>query len=186
LLHSNAAPMSDAALVKSCLDGHKQSWDTLVARYTLSVYRLARGYHLSREDAAEVVQDTFENVFRGLARKKEDGNLGGWIRTIARNATFDLMRKRGKVVPEPLNEDMVADYGNLRHAFYMSVLRSLKIVMSEKEDKLWRVMLEHDILSDCVALARLTGQTDSQVRHIHSEIIKKLKAHFAEKLVRQN
>jgi RNA polymerase sigma factor (sigma-70 family) len=186
LLHSNAAPTSDAALVKSCLDGHKQSWDTLVARYTLSVYRLARGYGMSREDAADVVQTTFENVFLGLARKKEAGSLGGWIRSIARNATFDLMRKRGKVVPEPLNEDMVADNSNLTHAYYMSVLRSLKIAMSRAEDEMWQKMLETKNLSDTVELARVLCLSEARARHIHSEIIKKLKAHFAEKLVRQN
>ena len=52
----------------------------------------------SREDAEDIVQDSFIKGFQKINQVGEDVNLGAWFRKIAVNASLDMYRKQSKVV----------------------------------------------------------------------------------------
>jgi RNA polymerase sigma factor (sigma-70 family) len=155
LLHSNAAPTSDAALVKSCLDGHKQSWDTLVTRHMPAVMRVARRYGLTPQDAEDVAQRTFERVLRHLKDKNESSPLGAWIGRIAKNLCLEHVTARNMLVP--LDEDLTAQNGDLQHdAEIREVFERIARRLVGNEKRVWDVMMQM-VTRDDWTLARMTG-----------------------------
>jgi RNA polymerase sigma-70 factor (ECF subfamily) len=55
------------ALLQRCLDGDEAAYVTLYDLHASMVYRLAYGLLQNKEDAEEVLQDSFEYAFRKLA-----------------------------------------------------------------------------------------------------------------------
>jgi len=77
--------MSDAALVGQVLAGDAEAFAGLVARYRDRLGRYAMRMLGSREDAEEVVQDTFVRAYRSLTRCEDPERFGSWLFTILVN-----------------------------------------------------------------------------------------------------
>ena len=54
-------------LIKRCLSGDETAYVMLYDRHAALIYRLAYGLLQNREDAEEVLQDSFEYAFRKLS-----------------------------------------------------------------------------------------------------------------------
>lgn len=61
----NAAELDDA-LIQRCLMGEETAFSALYARFAPAIFRLAYGLLQHKEDAEEVLQDTFEYAFRRI------------------------------------------------------------------------------------------------------------------------
>ena len=72
--------------------GDPAALEALYRAYEVPVYYLARRICRTAEDAEDVLQETFFEVCRSIARYREEGSLWGWIRSIA--ASKALMRLR--------------------------------------------------------------------------------------------
>ena len=51
-------------------------------------------YATSEMEADDILQESFIKVFRNLDQYKDQGSLGGWIRTITVNTAIQFYRKR--------------------------------------------------------------------------------------------
>jgi RNA polymerase sigma-70 factor (ECF subfamily) len=87
-------PEADDAVLQRLRAGDPAGLERLMDRYAARVYRVARGITRSDEDAEEVVQDVFLNVFRKIDSFEERSALGTWIYRIAANAA--LIKRRGR------------------------------------------------------------------------------------------
>ena len=70
---------SDAAVVKRVLGGEVEAFGILVERYFDHYVRFAAHLVGNREDAEEVVQDTFVRAYRALGRYEERERFGAWL-----------------------------------------------------------------------------------------------------------
>ena len=84
--------VSDEILVKKSQKGDYPSFAELVKRYEKKIYNLAYRIMGNREDASDVLQETFLQVFKKLAGFKGKAKLSTWLYRIAVNIC--LMRKR--------------------------------------------------------------------------------------------
>ena len=78
-------------------DFDPDAWRTLSRLYGPLVYRWARQSHLQPQDAADLVQNVFVSVFRGIARFSHDrpeASFRAWLRTITRNAVREMRRRQ--------------------------------------------------------------------------------------------
>ncbi len=87
---------SEAQLVARLRGGDTGALETLMARYSSRVYRLAHGITRNDADAEEVVQDVFLSLFRKIDTFEERSALGTWIYRVTANAA--LIKRRGKRV----------------------------------------------------------------------------------------
>ncbi len=74
------------------------AWDTLTVLYGPVVYRWCRQNGLQDQDAADISQDVFQAVARGIQsfRRDEPGSsFRGWLWTITRNKLLDAYRRQG-------------------------------------------------------------------------------------------
>lgn len=84
---------TDLRLVEWCQKGRLEHFGDLVARYQARLYSLAYRMLHSHEEAEDVVQETFLNVYRALATFKGD-RFSPWIYKIASNLCLDYLRRR--------------------------------------------------------------------------------------------
>jgi RNA polymerase sigma-70 factor (ECF subfamily) len=93
----------DGALVVAAKCGDTQAFEELVARHERRALAVAQRITKNREDAEEVVQDTFHKVFIHLGRFQEKSQFSTWLTRIAMNEAFMLLRRRRgalEVLPE--------------------------------------------------------------------------------------
>jgi RNA polymerase sigma-70 factor (ECF subfamily) len=82
----------DAAILPLARQGDPVAQEALYRAYSPQVYGLARRICRTREDAEDVMQETFFEVFRSIDKFRGEGSLWGWVKTIA--ASKALMRLR--------------------------------------------------------------------------------------------
>jgi RNA polymerase sigma-70 factor (ECF subfamily) len=90
------APSRTSSSLLDRARAHDQAaWDRLVKLYGPLVYRWCRAAGLQAADAADVGQEVFRAVARGVAgfrRGRDDGTFRGWLRTITRTKLADFFR----------------------------------------------------------------------------------------------
>ena len=100
---------SDASIVRRVLGGEVDAYSILVDRYFDHYVRFAIHLVGNREDAEEVVQDTFLRAYRALGRYEERERFGAWLLRILVNRarTVSAMgRRREKMFPEQIDETL--------------------------------------------------------------------------------
>jgi RNA polymerase sigma-70 factor (ECF subfamily) len=93
----SADPAGEADLVRRCLAGDEEAWAGLVERYAGNLYALAvRGFRFLPQEAEEVLQETFAQVYEHLAEYRATGALGAWLGAIAKNVARQRVRTRSR------------------------------------------------------------------------------------------
>ncbi len=102
----------ESTLVSEAKAGSYEAFEELVSRYEKKIYRLGMNITGSREDAEEVLQETFLKAFEHLPDFREDARFYTWLVRIAINEGLMKLRKRrtGREVPI---EDAVGEDGEV-------------------------------------------------------------------------
>lgn len=93
-----AAP-TDRELVAACRTGQMAAFDTLVRRHQDRAYNVAFQLLRNAEDAAEVAQDAFVNVYRNLETFRGECEFTTWLHQIVVNLARNKhrwWRRRGR------------------------------------------------------------------------------------------
>lgn len=90
--------MDEREIVSRCLGGAAGSEPALVQAYGPLVLAVALNVLGNREDAEDVFQDTFIQVFRNLDRYDPDRSFKTWLLTIVYRRSLDMIRKRRRFV----------------------------------------------------------------------------------------
>jgi len=80
-------------LLEKARTGDRQAFRTLVVMHQQRVYLLAYSLLRNREDATDVVQETFMRLFQKLDAYEPGKNFQGWLLQIAKNLCIDYYRK---------------------------------------------------------------------------------------------
>ena len=88
---------SDGALVTAAKLGDSQAFDELVFRHQQKILAMAQRITNNREDAEDVVQESFHKAFLHLNNFQEKSRFSTWLTRIAMNEAFILLRRRRRV-----------------------------------------------------------------------------------------
>jgi RNA polymerase sigma-70 factor, ECF subfamily len=88
-----ATEPNDETLAARAAAGDNAAFEAIVARYQARVFRLACRL-TSESDAADVLQETFLQVYRHLPSFRGESQFGSWLYRVATNAA--LMHRRAK------------------------------------------------------------------------------------------
>ena len=94
---------TDEQLATRAAAGDESAFEAIVTRYQARVFRLAWRLTASEGDAADVLQETFLQVYRKLRAFRGDSRLGTWLYRIATNAALMHRRARSRRPSEPLD-----------------------------------------------------------------------------------
>ncbi len=103
-------PADDQALVATAKMGDQQAFETLVKRHRQRIFAIALRYTRVREDAEDVVQQTFQKTFVGLSSFAGRSSFSTWLTRIAINEALMCLRRaraRREVSIDDLNGDEV-------------------------------------------------------------------------------
>lgn len=91
----------DEAVLRRAAEGDDEAFRWLVERHGRRVFQIAYRLTGSREDAEDVVQETFVKAYRQLAHFERRSSVATWLYRIGFNCAVDLVRRRaGRETPE--------------------------------------------------------------------------------------
>ena len=105
LAHADLPPPAAALdpeeqlLLQALLDRDEAATESLLDRYYAPMFRLARSYVRSDDEAEEVVQDTWLAVLRGLDRFEGRSSLKTWIFRILVNRARSRAKREARQIP---------------------------------------------------------------------------------------
>jgi RNA polymerase sigma-70 factor (ECF subfamily) len=97
----------DGTLVEAARRGDSEAFDALVRETHRAVYGLVYRLVGNHDDAADVMQDTYLRVWRGLRSFRGDAAFNTWVYRIASNAALSHLKRRGKEA-EPMDPAAMA------------------------------------------------------------------------------
>lgn len=85
----------EQTLAKLCSEHNRQAEDDLYIRYAARVFALCLRYCENREDAQDLLQETFIKVFGSIGTfvYKGEGSLSAWICRVAINLALNKLKK---------------------------------------------------------------------------------------------
>jgi RNA polymerase sigma-70 factor, ECF subfamily len=88
--------MHESEIIKQVLLGQRESFGVLVERYQEMVFRTCMGFLHNKEDADDLTQEIFIQVYQSLSNFKGESSFSTWIYRIAVNASLNRVRKTSK------------------------------------------------------------------------------------------
>src|SRR3954469_16636775 len=93
---------AEHAIYRAAVQGDREAFETVIRSTSRNLFAIAYGILQSREEAEDVVQDTFVKAWKSRWRVRVAARLPAWLPTIAPIPPRDLARNRK---PEPLPEN---------------------------------------------------------------------------------
>ncbi|MGY1761616.1 RNA polymerase sigma factor [Geodermatophilus sp. SYSU D00779] len=88
-----------AQLVRRAAGGDEVAWNVIVDEYGRLLWSVVRGFRLTDAQAADAVQTTWVRLLENLDAIREPERLAGWLRTTARRACLETIRRGSRESP---------------------------------------------------------------------------------------
>lgn len=97
-------------LVEKCKSGHSSSQYELYELYVDAMYNIGLRMLGNKEDAEDIVQDSFVSAFKNLSSFNYESTFGAWLKRIVINKSINYLKaKRIAVVPMDAHEFHLKD-----------------------------------------------------------------------------
>jgi RNA polymerase sigma-70 factor (ECF subfamily) len=94
MIASALAGLDESAVVAQAREGDARAYSELVRRYEGKIFRLAQHVTQNREDAEDVLQETFMKAYEHLDQFQGNSKFYTWIVRIAVNQALMKLRRR--------------------------------------------------------------------------------------------
>ena len=122
-MESLAQKTDTASLLAAAKNGHNAAFRELYGLYVNAMYNISYRIVNNKDEAEDVLQDSFLKAFQNISRFETTHAFGGWLKKVVINGSIDQVRKRRiSFVPiddrtnsvEIEEEDMLFDAETLR------------------------------------------------------------------------
>jgi RNA polymerase sigma-70 factor (ECF subfamily) len=191
---SELSGSTSSGLICGIKAGDSAAWKRMTDYYSPLVYSWCRRNGLGPDDAAEVMQEVFLAVWRGLGAFQR-GNAGqtfrGWLRTIARNKIADRFRDKARrpqavdagsamdrmAEADESSDDERADRGQLQRLFEQAMLA----IRQEFEPSTWQAFLMSTLQKRPAGdVAQELGISPGAVRQAKYKVMRRLRAELGD------
>jgi RNA polymerase sigma-70 factor (ECF subfamily) len=117
-------------IIEGCKKKKRYYQEILYRRFAPKMYGVCLSYAKNREQASDILHDSFLKIFRNIDSYKKHGSFEGWIRRIVTNTAIDHVRKKDKNIP--LINDEIPDIEDTEE-------ESLSIGMNELQEQVARL-----------------------------------------------
>ena len=161
--------VSDEQLIQWVADGDASCLGTLFERHHRGVYQYCLQLTRSPAVSEDLVQDVFLKLLQKAASYRGEGSCKAWIFNIARNVTFDHLRRADRRVASDEDEENAAHLVDHRSTEQVAageqnlrlVARALAEIPAAAREVIW---LGRFVFEDYDDLARALGCTASAAR----------------------
>lgn len=171
--------VKDEDLVKLYREkGDARAFDDLCKRYTVPLFRYGMSFVRNKDDAEEIVQQTFIKVWKHLRRFDETKKFSVWIYTIARRTALDELKKKRPISFSEMNkgeddtpfEDTLEDISqsivvNLQNLREVSAFEEIVKKLSEDKAEIIFLKLYEDMTFE--EIGEMTGRPMNTVKSVY-------------------
>jgi RNA polymerase sigma factor (sigma-70 family) len=86
--------LTDLTFISDLKAGKPLAYNQLLNEYQQKVFHTCLSFTSSKEDAEDVAQEVFLEVFKSISKFKADSKLSTWIYRIATNKSLEFLRKK--------------------------------------------------------------------------------------------
>lgn len=86
--------MQETVLINNLQNGDEQAYRQFVDAYEVQVFNTVLSLVQKREEAEDLAQEVFMEVFRSIGKFKGDSSLQTWVYRIATNKSLESIRKK--------------------------------------------------------------------------------------------
>ena len=171
----------DDALIEACREGDQAAWDALVDKYSRLVYSIPARYQLPPEEAADVFQGVWLDLYRDLHGLQNSGALRSWLltatsrrcllhkRKVQRTITSDSAE--GGAVPDPGPDPLAIQQGvERRHLLDLAISR-----LPDRCARLVRILFFEQPPVPYAEAARRLGLAEGSIGFIRGRCLEKLR-----------
>ena len=90
------ASMDESELINEVKAGKAAAFKTLVEQYQDRVINTCYGFVRDKEDARDVAQDVFIEIYQSLENFREEAKLSTWIYRISVTKSLDFLRRKNR------------------------------------------------------------------------------------------
>ncbi|WP_439538981.1 RNA polymerase sigma factor [Sphingomonas sp.] len=174
----HASRLAEELLVVRCQLGERDAFDALVRRWAGPVGGYARRVTGDADAAAELTQDIWLRVVRGVGRVDDTSRFRSWLFGIAHRAFADLLRRKYRAaMPLPAEDDVDTD--EREAAFDVEAIeRGLARLAPVEREILTLFYLEELAIDEvAAALAIPTGTVKSRLHRARNQLRHALESH---------
>jgi RNA polymerase sigma-70 factor (ECF subfamily) len=161
--------VSDEQLIRWVADGDASCLGTLFERHHRGVYRYCMQMTRSGTMSEDLVQEVFLRVLKRASSFRGEGSCKAWLFNIARNVTFDYLRKvepNANTEQDAEGDEQLIDHRSSEQAAagrqnLQLVERALAEIPAAAREVIW---LGRFVFEDYEELARALGCTASAAR----------------------
>ena len=88
--------MEDAELIRAVKAGEAGAFQSLVEQYQDRVINTCYGFVRDREDAKDIAQEVFIEIYQSLEKFREEAKLSTWIYRISVTKSLDFLRRKNR------------------------------------------------------------------------------------------
>lgn len=134
---------TDEILISNILNGDTDSFSNLVLRYKDRIFAFLLKMTFSKDDAEELLQEVFINVYKNLYRYNSNWKFSTWIYKIAANSFKNYYKKKKRLSQLETIHDI-----NDISTMLKSVEDCPEVVFERKEDYLSVVRIINSLKAD--------------------------------------
>ncbi len=172
-------------LVEKVKSGDREAFMVLTRHYQRKVFQLAYSYFHNKEDALDIVQETFLRFYQKAHMFQKGKNFQNWLLQLAKNICIDFYRKHHKKNNELRREDNI---DGLMHApnesSHHDPSSDLKYVFSlclEKLSDKQRMIfvMKHYNQLQYSEIAQILDIALGTVKSLHFKAVRNLRTHMS-------
>ena len=104
---AGSAGMHNKELLAGCHKEDAQSQRILYDRFKARLMGLCRRYTKDREEAKDVLQESFIKIFRGINQVTDAGKLESWMKSVAVNTAIDHYRRKKLILTSEIDDSKI-------------------------------------------------------------------------------
>lgn len=175
--------VDDGTVIAQAVAGDEDAFRRIVDRHSRAIYQLAYRITGRREDAEDVVQDTFIRAYRQLGSFEARSNVSTWLHRIGVNCAIDLVRRRKPLETMEAPEELDRRAANRAGPSPVDLVRAGEITrrieramddLSAKERAAFAMRHFHDCSIDEIANA--LGLKIDATKHAVFRAVRKMRA----------
>jgi len=176
---------TDDRLVRECLNGNNSAWAALIDKYKRLVVSIPAKYGLPSDDAADIFQQVWTDLYRDLPRLERVEGLRSWLITAAARRCLLSKKRRQRTVQMSGGERELSDGRPDAAAIHAEAEREQKIreciqKLSPRCRKLVTMLFFEDPPRPYLEVARELGLAESSIGFIRGRCLAKLRAALEE------
>ena len=175
----------DDRLVRECLNGNNAAWAALIDKYRRLVASVPVKYQLAPDDAADVFQQVWIDLYHDLGRLERVEGLRSWLITAAARRCLLAKKRLQRTVPIDELEHDLTDKAPDAAAIHAEAEREQKIreavqKLSPRCRKLVEMLFFEDPPRPYLEVARTLGLAEGSIGFIRGRCLTKLKTALEE------